>query len=143
MDSDDQYNQRNPKGKHLKSSRSRQFLSNFCRKSDNASHRTYQPMSSQIVGFQWIYPPANFGASRDSHVASVASKTAVFPRDTVRKRMEVQGQAATAGAFPLHTGGILKTLREVVARDGVRGFYRGLGIGLVKAAPAGALTIWA
>jgi len=76
-------------------------------------------------------------------LASVISKTAVFPLDTVRKRMQVQGQAATAGALPLHTGGVMKTLREVVARDGVRGLYRGLGIGLVKAAPAGALTVWA
>ncbi|KAF8213975.1 mitochondrial carrier domain-containing protein, partial [Mycena galopus ATCC 62051] len=77
-------------------------------------------------------------------IAGVASKTAVFPLDTVRKRMQVQGQGATAaGAFPLHTGGVLKTLREVVARDGVRGLYRGLGVGLIKAAPAGATTVWA
>ncbi|KAJ7249727.1 mitochondrial carrier domain-containing protein [Mycena haematopus] len=77
-------------------------------------------------------------------IASVFAKTAVFPLDTVRKRMQIQGQgAAASGAFPLHTGGVVKTLREVVARDGVRGLYRGLGIGLTKAAPAGALTIWA
>ncbi|KAJ6515459.1 putative mitochondrial deoxynucleotide carrier protein [Mycena sanguinolenta] len=77
-------------------------------------------------------------------IASVASKTAVFPFDTVRKRMQVQGQgAASPAAFPVHTGGVVKTLREVVARDGVRGLYRGLGIGLTKAAPAGAITVWA
>ncbi|KAF7355697.1 Mitochondrial carrier [Mycena sanguinolenta] len=78
-------------------------------------------------------------------IASVASKTAVFPFDTVRKRMQVQGQGAASGpnVFPVHTGGVVKTLREVVARDGVRGLYRGLGIGLAKAAPVGAITVWA
>ncbi|KAJ7368742.1 mitochondrial thiamine pyrophosphate carrier 1 [Mycena albidolilacea] len=76
-------------------------------------------------------------------IAGVASKTVVFPFDTVRKRMQVQGQAGTAGVFPVHAGGVLKTLREVVVQDGVRGLYRGLGVGLVKAAPAGAVTVWA
>lgn len=75
-------------------------------------------------------------------LASVASKTVVFPLDTVRKRLQVQGQVA-GRAFPVHRGGVVRTMWEVVARDGVRGLYRGLGIGLVKAAPAGAVTIWA
>jgi solute carrier family 25 thiamine pyrophosphate transporter 19 len=57
--------------------------------------------------------------------------------------MQVQGQAGTAGVFPVHAGGVLKTLREVVVQDGVRGLYRGLGVGLIKAAPAGAVTVWA
>jgi solute carrier family 25 (mitochondrial thiamine pyrophosphate transporter), member 19 len=77
-------------------------------------------------------------------VASVVSKTAVFPLDTVRKRLQVQGQNEMAvGRFPVHEGGVARTLKEIVAREGVRGLYRGLGIGLAKAAPAGAVTIWA
>ncbi|KAK6992235.1 mitochondrial carrier [Favolaschia claudopus] len=76
-------------------------------------------------------------------IAGVASKTAVFPFDTVRKRMQVQGQSTTGTTYPLHTGGVLRTLSEVIARDGVRGLYRGLGIGLIKAAPASAVTVWA
>ncbi|KAF7352432.1 Mitochondrial thiamine pyrophosphate carrier 1 [Mycena venus] len=102
-----------------------------------------------IVPYMGLFFPRLRGASNTTNSPTflttrrVTSKTAVFPLDTVRKRMQVQGQAATAGTFPLHTGGVLKTFSEVVARDGVRGLYRGLGIGLLKAAPVGALTVWA
>ena len=38
--------------------------------------------------------------------------------------------------------GIWKTGKTIVAREGWRGLYRGLSIGLVKSAPASAITMW-
>lgn len=78
-------------------------------------------------------------------MASVASKTAVFPLDTVRKRLQVQGPMRARYVhrnIPEYANGVLGTAREIVTREGIRGLYRGLGVALVKAAPAGAVTVW-
>ncbi|KAF2099662.1 mitochondrial thiamine pyrophosphate carrier 1 [Rhizodiscina lignyota] len=78
-------------------------------------------------------------------LASVFSKTAVFPLDTVRKRLQVQGPMRSRYVhrnIPEYQGGVVRTARTIVAREGVRGLYRGLGVALVKAAPAGAVTVW-
>ena len=94
--------------------------------------------------------PLPFGGSDAcaGTMASVVAKTAVFPLDLVRKRLQVQGPSRTKYVFragegvPVYTGGVWGTVRDVVRREGLRGLYRGLGVGLVKAAPAGAVTMW-
>lgn len=77
--------------------------------------------------------------------ASVISKTAVFPLDTVRKRLQVQGPMRSRYVhrnIPEYRGGVFGTARAIVAREGVRGLYRGLPVALIKAAPASAVTVW-
>ncbi|TKA21835.1 Mitochondrial thiamine pyrophosphate carrier 1 [Salinomyces thailandicus] len=79
-------------------------------------------------------------------MASVFSKSAVFPLDTVRKRLQVQGpnRARYAGGarMPEYRRGVSGTLSMIVQREGWKGLYRGLGVSLVKAAPASAVTMW-
>jgi solute carrier family 25 thiamine pyrophosphate transporter 19 len=73
------------------------------------------------------------------------SKTAVFPLDTVRKRLQVQGPTRAKYVhrdIPVYESGVLRTLRAIIAREGVRGLYRGLTVSLIKAAPASAVTMW-
>jgi solute carrier family 25 thiamine pyrophosphate transporter 19 len=105
-----------------------------------------------FVGYETLKPllpttlPVGSGQAVAGTIASVAAKTLVFPLDTVRKRLQVQrngGGSGAASVFPVHAGGIARTVREIVQHDGVLGLYRGLGIGLTKAAPAGAVTVWA
>ncbi|KAK3718234.1 mitochondrial thiamine pyrophosphate transporter [Vermiconidia calcicola] len=78
--------------------------------------------------------------------ASVLSKSAVFPLDTVRKRLQVQGPTRSkyiGGArIPVYERGIWNTMTTILRREGTRGLYRGLGVSLVKAAPASAVTMW-
>lgn len=77
-------------------------------------------------------------------IASVASKIAVFPLDTVRKRLQVQGPTRTRYVhtnIPLYHG-IKGTLQMILRREGPRGLYRGLTVSLIKAAPASAVTMW-
>ena len=77
--------------------------------------------------------------------ASVAAKTAVFPLDTVRKRLQVQGptrQRYVHRNIPLYAGGIGSTLAAILQKEGTRGLYRGLSVSLLKAAPASAVTMW-
>ncbi len=78
-------------------------------------------------------------------VASVLSKTAVFPLDTIRKRLQVQGPMRARFVhrnIPEYQGGVYNTAKAIVGREGIRGLYRGLGVALFKAAPTGAVTVW-
>ncbi|KAI9845455.1 MAG: mitochondrial thiamine pyrophosphate transporter [Thelocarpon superellum] len=77
-------------------------------------------------------------------LASVISKTGVFPLDLVRKRLQVQGPTR---AKYIHRNipkyrGVLHTLSTIVRQEGWRGLYRGLTVSLFKAAPASAVTMW-
>jgi solute carrier family 25 thiamine pyrophosphate transporter 19 len=78
--------------------------------------------------------------------ASVLSKSAVFPLDTVRKRLQVQGPMRTkyvgGHRMPAYERGVVGTLGMILRREGTRGLYRGLSVSLVKAAPASAVTMW-
>ncbi|CAJ2501050.1 Uu.00g039030.m01.CDS01 [Anthostomella pinea] len=76
--------------------------------------------------------------------ASIVAKTCVFPLDLVRKRIQVQGP--TRGRY-VHKdipeyAGTVRSIRRIVAAEGVRGLYRGLTVSLLKAAPASAVTMW-
>jgi len=78
-------------------------------------------------------------------LASVMSKTLVFPLDTVRKRLQVQGPSRETyvhGNVPQYGSGVVRTLTSIVQREGMGGLYRGLSVGLIKAAPASAVTMW-
>jgi solute carrier family 25 thiamine pyrophosphate transporter 19 len=78
--------------------------------------------------------------------ASVLSKSAVFPLDTVRKRLQVQGPTRSkyigGTSMPVYDRGIWNTLTTIISKEGARGLYRGLAVSLIKAAPASAVTMW-
>ncbi|KAI5296662.1 mitochondrial thiamine pyrophosphate transporter [Ascosphaera acerosa] len=78
-------------------------------------------------------------------IASITAKTLVFPLDTVRKRLQVQGPTRTRyvpGDKMPEYAGVVRTAAKIVREQGVRQLYQGLGITLVKAAPASAVTMW-
>ena len=78
-------------------------------------------------------------------IASVFAKTGVFPLDLIRKRLQVQGPrrgSFAGGSIPLYGKGVWVTGRAIILHEGWTGLYRGLGVGLVKAAPASAITMW-
>lgn len=90
--------------------------------------------------------PLPFGASDAAAgvIASVLSKTAVYPLDTTRKRLQVQGPMLTRyvhGNIPEYSG-VVSTVLRIWRQEGRRGLYRGLTVSLIKAAPASAVTMW-
>jgi solute carrier family 25 thiamine pyrophosphate transporter 19 len=88
--------------------------------------------------------PVGSGDALAGVIASITAKTAVFPLDTVRKRLQVQGPSRTKYVhrnIPAYTG-VSDTIKQVLRREGVRGLYRGLTVSLLKAAPASAITMW-
>lgn len=88
--------------------------------------------------------PFSSGDAMSGVIASVFAKTAVFPLDLVRKRLQVQGP--TRERY-VHTNipeyrGVFRSLLQIYRKEGVRGWYRGLTVSLVKAAPASAITMY-
>ena len=89
--------------------------------------------------------PFGSGDATAGVLASVLAKTGVFPLDLIRKRLQVQGPTRAryvGGTIPVYGKGVWKTGKSIVAREGWMGLYRGLGVGLVKSAPASAITMW-
>ena len=89
--------------------------------------------------------PFGSGDATAGVLASVLAKTGVFPLDLIRKRLQVQGPTRAryaGGAIPVYGQGLWRTGKSIVTREGWRGLYRGLGVGLVKSAPASAITMW-
>ncbi|MCJ1419232.1 mitochondrial thiamine pyrophosphate transporter [Xylographa parallela] len=89
--------------------------------------------------------PFGSGDASAGVLASVAAKSGVFPLDLIRKRIQLQGPARerfAGGLIPLYGKGVLRVGKEIIGKEGWRGLYRGLAVGLIKAAPASAVTMW-
>lgn len=89
--------------------------------------------------------PFGSGDATAGVLASVLAKTGVFPLDLIRKRLQVQGPMRAryaGGKIPVYGQGLWRTGKSIVNQEGLRGLYRGLGVGLVKSAPASAITMW-
>lgn len=88
--------------------------------------------------------PLGSGNATAGIIAGVCAKTGVFPLDLIRKRLQVQGPSRSQylnGSIPVYKG-VWVTGRKIVLREGWRGLYQGLGVSLVKSAPASAVTMW-
>jgi len=89
--------------------------------------------------------PFGSGDATAGVLAGVCAKTGVFPLDLIRKRLQVQGprRASFAGGkVPIYGKGVWVTGKAIAIKEGWKGLYRGLGVGLVKSAPASAITMW-
>ncbi|TVY57847.1 Mitochondrial thiamine pyrophosphate carrier 1 [Lachnellula cervina] len=91
-----------------------------------------------------LHMPWGSGDATAGVMASVISKTGVFPLDLIRKRLQVQGPTRSKYVhknIPVYKG-VFKTMRAIFKNEGVRGLYRGLTVSLLKSAPASAITMW-
>lgn len=96
------------------------------------------------ITFAGLDLPFGSGDAAAGVVASVTSKTAVYPLDTIRKRLQVQGPTRARYVhrnIPVYQG-VWSALQLILRREGRRGLYRGLPVSLVKAAPASAISVW-
>jgi solute carrier family 25 thiamine pyrophosphate transporter 19 len=93
-----------------------------------------------------VHLPFGSGDAVAGIAASMLSKSAVFPLDTVRKRLQVQGPTRHkyigGTRIPVYDRGVFSTIRMILAKEGTIGLYRGLTVSLIKAAPSSAVTMW-
>ncbi|KAL8683024.1 MAG: hypothetical protein Q9186_001019 [Xanthomendoza sp. 1 TL-2023] len=88
--------------------------------------------------------PLGSGDAAAGILSGMLAKSGVFPLDLIRKRLQVQGPMRAryaGGSIPVYSG-VWATGQAIVSKEGWRGLYRGLGISLVKSAPASAVTMW-
>ena len=89
--------------------------------------------------------PLGSGDATAGVIAGVIAKTGVFPLDVIRKRLQVQGPMRSrfaGGMVPLYGKTVWSTGETIWLKEGWRGLYRGLGVSLIKSAPASAITMW-
>lgn len=102
---------------------------------------TYEPCRKLLEGSA---VPSGWESAIAGFIAGSASKTGVFPLDLIRKRLQVQGPTRKEyflKDIPVYAG-LSRTIRKIWQREGMRGFYKGLGISLLKSAPSSAITLW-
>ena len=88
--------------------------------------------------------PFGSGDAMAGGAAAILAKTTFYPLDTIRKRLQVQGPMLAKygrGNIPLYAG-IRGAFDTIWKREGIRGYYRGLPISLIKTSPTSAITFW-
>ncbi|KAF2948343.1 uncharacterized protein [Oryza sativa Japonica Group] len=66
-------------------------------------------------------------------LSGIASSTATFPLDLVKRRMQLQGAAGTSSVCK---SSITGTIRQIFQKEGLRGFYRGIVPEYLKVVPS-------
>ncbi|XP_006643743.2 mitochondrial substrate carrier family protein B-like [Oryza brachyantha] len=66
-------------------------------------------------------------------LSGIASSTATFPLDLIKRRMQLQG---AAGTTPVCKSSITGTVRQIFQKEGLRGFYRGIVPEYLKVVPS-------
>ncbi|EEU47788.1 uncharacterized protein NECHADRAFT_74717 [Fusarium vanettenii 77-13-4] len=102
---------------------------------------SYESLRTSLEG---LHMPWGSGDATAGMMASILAKTAVFPLDLVRKRIQVQGPSRNRYVYeniPEYSTA-RGAIRSILRTEGFRGLYKGLPISLIKAAPASAVTLW-
>ncbi|KAG0168421.1 mitochondrial thiamine pyrophosphate transporter [Apophysomyces sp. BC1015] len=77
-------------------------------------------------------------------IASIIGKVGVFPLDTVRKRLQVQGPHRmdyVISSIPCYSrNSTFACLRSIARTEGLLALYKGIVPGLLKVGPAGAVN---
>lgn len=89
-------------------------------------------------------PVSVFDLSHSVHMvagafAGMAEHTAMFPIDVVKTRIQASSIVAQPGIPQSGTPSIISAIRSIVAREGVRGLWRGVGVVAIGAGPSHAL----
>jgi len=76
-------------------------------------------------------------------LAGMCAKISVYPMDVVKKRLQISGWTGRKGLGETITyNGAIHCIKDIAAREGMRGLYKGLSPALVKAAASSSLNFW-
>lgn len=63
------------------------------------------------------------------------------PRNSPESSAKTSSPSSTSSPRPLKSTGVMHTVRTIAKEEGLRGFYRGLGVNLIRTVPSSAMTI--
>ena len=98
---------------------------------DDGSSRGDGSGAVEATGERWLSTLAAGG------VAGACSRTAVAPLERLKILFQVQGISAKGA--PVRYRGIWSSLTDLVAKDGVRGLWKGNGLNCVRVVPSSAI----
>lgn len=67
-------------------------------------------------------------------MAGCAAQSVSYPFDTIRRRMQVQGRVGK-----IEYSGMMDCGRKMFAKEGIRGFYKGIWVNAARAGPSQAV----
>eukprot|EP00041_Stephanoeca_diplocostata_P012348 m.207169 g.207169 ORF g.207169 m.207169 type:complete len:356 (+) comp18920_c0_seq2:285-1352(+) len=100
----------------------------------------YDVMQKRIpVAFKELENGEIYWSLVSGALAGGTASASLFPNDTIRRILQVQGELEHMGSSKQPYRGMLETYRETYRAHGIRRFYRGLGPNLLRVVPNAAI----
>lgn len=124
----------------------------ICKDGVAGLYRGLGPSLAQVMPYMGVafasfsyfksYLSAHLGPSQTDILAGgasgIVSKFCMMPADVIRKRLQIQGsnyEAYVMRDLPTYKG-LTDCIQMIFRREGIRGFFSGLTLALLKSAPA-------